>query len=185
MSERTYEVEGFIFADRQDYEDAKKEAESIEYMKAKIDLSNQGKMVKLYRKLVKYKILRTVVGYTFLKELQERLLKEGIVHNGSLQGIPITKDGKEAKALSGMLKDPEKKQVQLLSDYRIRLRNSKIISIFLFVIIMIMMFISVFSDRSKFTNYENKILNKYSAWEENLTAREKSLQEKEDIQLTQ
>lgn len=181
MGENEYKVAGFIFKDMHDYKEAKRELETIEYIKANTDLNDLNKVVKLYHKLVERKTLKTVVGFAFLKELQERIVKEGILNKENIPCIKVEKDGKQPKVNSSSLEHEQKYQI-IIEDYRIRLRNSRIISAFLFVIIIIMILIAVFSDRTTFINYENKILNKYSSWEEDLNAREKALKEKEDLQ---
>ncbi|MDD3174708.1 MAG: hypothetical protein PHF63_13815 [Herbinix sp.] len=183
MKDKEYIVAGYRFSDDHDYKEAKREAETIEYIKANTDLNDLNKAVKLYHKLVERKTLKTVVGFAFLKELQERIIKDGIINKDNIPCIQVERNNKLAKEYSSSIKqEQEKKHLDMIEDYKTRLRNSRIISIFLVIIIIIMILISVFSDRSVFTNYENKILNKYSAWEEDLNAREKALQEKEDLQ---
>lgn len=180
MSENEYKAAGFSFSDSQEYKEAKREAETVEYIKANTDLSDLNKAAKLYHKLVERKTLKTVVGYAFLKELQERIIREGIIGSESMPNIRVERDKKQIKAYSGSLEhDQEKKHAAVVENYRIRLRNSRIISAFLVVIIIVMFAIAIFSDRGKFTDYENKILNKYSAWEEALDTREKELDARE------
>ena len=146
MRQKIYEVNGFAFTDPQEYEEAKKESESIEYMKANTDFNDLSQVTKLYLKLVEHKSMRTVVGYTFLKELQDSIIKKDFIDKDNLPGIQIIKRGRNIDVLSS-IKDPEKKQEGILTDYRIRLRNSRIISIFLLVIIIIMMLIAAFGQR--------------------------------------
>lgn len=178
--EKEYKVSGFSFSEEPDYKEAKRDEETIEYIKANTDLNDLNKALKLYHKLVERKTLKTVVGYTFLKELQERIIKEGIIGRDSIPGIRIDKNIKELKAYSGAFaQGQEQKHLALLQDYKVKLRNSRIISLSLLLIILAMLLISIFSDRSMFTNYESKIIDKYSAWEEELNAREKIIKEKE------
>ncbi len=178
MKENEYTVAGYSFSNVHDYKDAKRDEETIEYIKSKTDLSDLNKTLKLYHKLVERKTLKTIVGYTFLKELQERIVKEGIVSRDNLPYIPIDK---QIKAYSSALAhEQEQKHLSKIENYKIKLRNSRIISLFLMVIIIAMILISIFSDRSVFINYENKIIDKYALWEEELNAREKLIKEKEE-----
>lgn len=199
MGENEYKVAGYSFSDVHDYKEAVRELETVEYIRANTDLDDLNKSVKLYHKLVERKTLKTVIGFAFLKELQERIIREGIINKENIPCIKIEKDAKQIRAYSSQLDhDEEQKHNAMFQDYRIRLRNSRIISAFLVAIILVMVVISIFSNRGKFSDYENKILNKYSSWEEDLNtkqkelkaeetsleAREKALQDKEDAQLT-
>ncbi len=183
MNDKEYTVAGYSFSEAHEYKEAKKEAETIEYIKANTDLTDINKAVKLYHKLVERKTLRTIVGYAFLKELQGRIIQEGVIAKENLPCIRIERDKKQVKVYTGALDhEQERKHQDIQKDYKIRIRNLHIIIGFLVGIIIVMILISVFSDRSVFSNYENKVVNKYSAWEESLDAREKALKEKEDLQ---
>jgi hypothetical protein len=183
MKENENKVAGYSFSDAHDYKEAKREAETIEYIKANTDLNDLNKAIKLYHKLIERKTLKTVVGFAFLKELQERIVKEGIVSKESVPCIQIERDEKKLKTYANSLEqEREQKQQEMIENYKIRLRNSRIISAFLAGIIIIMIIISIWSDRNIFSNFENEILNKYSAWEEDLKAREQLLKENENLQ---
>jgi hypothetical protein len=94
--------------------------------------------------------------------------------------IQVEKKEKPIKAYSGELDhELELKHQEMIDNYRIKLRNSRIITAFLGIIIIIMILISIFSDRSVFSNYEDQILNKYSSWEEDLNTRQKALDDRE------
>lgn len=180
MKDNEYTFGGYRFSDAHDYKEAMREAETIEYIKANTDLNDLNKTIKLYHKLVERRTLKTVIGFEFLKELQERVVKGGIIAKDSLPSIQVEKSEKQIRAYSGeMEREVEQKHLAIIEDYKIKLRNSRIISAFLALIIIVMILISIFSDRSIFINYENDILDKYSSWEEELNAREASLDERE------
>jgi hypothetical protein len=180
MKEMEYNVSGYSFTNLQLYNDAKREAETVEYILANTDLSDQSKMIKLYHKLIERKTFKTIVGYSFLKELQEKILKEGVIAKDNLPSIPVELDIKKYhKLLDNMDQDREQKKKAAAEDYRIKLRNSRIISMALFAIIIIMFLISIFGDRSVFRDYKNEVLDEYSSWKEDLEAREKALDERE------
>jgi hypothetical protein len=179
MKENENTVSGYSFSDARDFREAKREAETIEYIKANTDISDMNKALKLYHKLVERRTLKTIVGYEFLKGLQDRILAAGIVSKDNLPGIRIEREKEIRAYTSQQNQDQEQRHLAMVEDYRIKLRNSRIINIFLVVIIIVMIFIAIINDRSLFVDYENNILNKYSAWEEDLQARENALQEKE------
>lgn len=181
MKENEYIVAGYSFSNAHDYKEAKREEETIEYIKANTDLKDSNRVLKLYHKLVERNTLKTVVGHAFLYELRDRIIKEGIVTSDNLPCIHIEKDEKQVRTYSNVLEhEQEQKHMEVIEDYKIRLRNSRIISFFLVIIIIVMIGIAIWSDRTKFYIYENKIIDKYSAWEEELDAREKLIEEKEN-----
>ncbi len=180
MNDKEHKVAGYYFANTHDYKEAKREAETVEYIKSNTDMNDMNKTLKLYHKLVERKTLKTIIGYEFLKELQERIVRGGIVTADNLPPIRIEWEEKQIRAYSGELDhEAEQRHLSTIADYKIKLRNSRIISGFLVVIIIAMIIISIFSDRDVFSNFENATINKYSAWEEELDAREKALDERE------
>ncbi|MGB4659251.1 MAG: hypothetical protein WBI07_08730 [Mobilitalea sp.] len=181
MKENEKTLCGYSFSDVHDYKEAKREAETIEYIKANTDLKDINKVIKLYHKLVERKTLKTVIGTTFLKELQNRIIKESIMNPDNVPNIPIIKEENHPKVFASIIEHEQvEKHLEEIADYKIRLKNSRIISVFLTVIIVIMIVIAILSDRSVFERFENGIIDTYSTWEEELDAREKALDIRED-----
>lgn len=180
MGENEQKIAGYFFAEPHAYKEAKREEETVEYIRANTDLSDMNKTLKLYHKLVERKTLKTVIGYEFLKELQEKIIRGGIVTADSLPPIRVERDEKPIKVYSGEIDhEAEQRHMEIIEDYKTKLRNSRIVAGFLIVIVITMILISIFSDRNIFVNYENQVVDKYSAWEEQLDAREKALDERE------
>ncbi|HWT76843.1 MAG TPA: hypothetical protein VN258_19255 [Mobilitalea sp.] len=176
MKEKEYQVNGFSFPDTWEYNEAKQEAEAVEYLRATADLTDPQKVLKLYHRLVEKKILRSIFGYEFLKELQDKILEQGIVKQEDLPGIPIEMKQKLVRDNTRTQEQiQEDKYKKLSEEYRIRHRNSRIINIFLVVIIFAMFIISFISNHSIAKSAEEKVINKYSSWEEELQARENTL----------
>lgn len=180
MKENEYKVSGYEFADSHDYKEAKREEETVEYIKANTDLNDINKVLKLYHKLVERKTLKTIIGFAFLCELRSKIINSGIVSGDKLPSIRIEKPEKEPRVYDNVLeKEQEQRHLEMLEDYKIKLRNSRIISIFLAVIIMVMIAIAVFSDRSMYSIYENQVIDKYESWQKTLDDREKALDQRE------
>lgn len=178
-------VYGYHFSDANEYKDAKREAETIEYIKANTDLNDLNKALKLYHRLVEKKTLNTIVGYGFLKELQEKIIQSGIIGNDKLPSIPIKKEEKKINGrvqLSNLEEGREKKFKTLAENYRIKLRNSRIINAFLVLIIAVMIIITLTSDRSLVVMPEEdtELVDQYAQWKEELDAREKAIEEREE-----
>lgn len=181
MGNNDNKLSGYTFEDSQDYREAKRELESVEYIRANTDLNDINKVLKLYTKLVERKTFKSVVGIEFLVELRNKILDAGIVTENNLPGIRIEKTNKQIRVYDNDLeREQEKSYLAKLEDYRIRLKNSRIISAFLIGIIVIMLLISIFMDRSMYSIYENKIIDQYEAWQQELEAREAALEEREN-----
>ena len=175
-----YMIAGYIFLDEQDYKEARREAETVEYIKANTDLDNLNKTVKLYQKLVERKTLKTVIGFEFLKGLQERIRSENIISEDSIPPIRVDSKERHTKIYSNnIMQEHERKSMEQLLNLRVKLRNLRIICTFLITIIIVMIVISIYSDRNIFSKFENQIIDKYAAWEEELNEREQALRELE------
>jgi hypothetical protein len=180
MKETEYKVAGYVFTDAHSYKEAKREEETVEYIKANTDLNDLNKALKIYHKLVERKTLNTVIGYSFLYDLRSKILKAGIVTKENLPDIRIEKQDKEPRVYDNVLeKEREQRHIALMEDYKTKLRNSRIIGIFLAIIILTMVVIAVFSDRSMYSIYENQVIDKYESWQTELEDREKALEQRE------
>lgn len=75
MKKNRIVVNGFAFTDRETAQKAVKEAESIKYVKEKLDMENPRMVLEMYRKLTKEQVFQTPVGLVFLKQLQDYLAR--------------------------------------------------------------------------------------------------------------
>jgi hypothetical protein len=98
MQENDKKVAGYLFEDARDFKEAKREEETVEYIKANTDLNDLNKVLKLYHKLAERKTLKTVVGFAFLNELSSKLIDSGLVTKDSLPCIRIEKPEKPLRA---------------------------------------------------------------------------------------
>lgn len=137
MKDQEYKLHGYSFADFEEYREAKREAESVDYIRAKTDFNDLSLITKLYHKLIDRQTFRTVIGYEFLKELQNKILEGGISTLDSLPGINIRKQTSILQP-----KDDTKAQ-KSAEEYRIKHRNSRIINVFLSLIIVAMIIINL------------------------------------------
>lgn len=179
MKDNSYRVGGYVFADEYDYKEAKKEEESVEYIKANANLTDLNKTIKLYNKLVERETFRTVIGLNFLKELRERILAEKILDENSLPCIRVEKSGRSRPYSTAISREAENRYKEQNENLKSKLRSLRIINAFLTLIIAAMILIAVFVRDNSYTDIENEILNKYSAWADELDAREKALRQRE------
>lgn len=168
-------VDGFYFYDEDILREAKKEAEGVRYMKARVDLEQPDKVLNIYNRLLKQKSFQTQVGYTYLRELQEYLLAMPQVANEDIAPIRVYADVRvlDASGTTESLRKENKKVRQSL-------RHSVLLNVLLFVVIGVIFGITLSSSTPTVLNYEKELVNRYSAWEQELTERENAVMEKEE-----
>lgn len=167
-------VDGFYFYDEDILREAKKEAEGVRYMKARIDLEQPEKVLNIYNRMLQQKSFQTQVGYTYLRELQEYLLAMPQVANEDIAPIRVYADVRVLDA-SGTTESLRKENRKV----RQSLRHSVLLNILLFVVIGVIFGIALSSNSPTVLNYEKELVNRYSAWEQELDEREDAIMEKE------
>src|SRR4051794_31176543 len=121
-------VDGFLFSTSKEYGQGKSEYETISYLREKSDLSNPKIVLKLYNKLMDDDTFHTMVGYVFLKELQDIIIAANIIKEEELKKIYIPTN----------LSYDEETTIKPVNQYQIKiknlqttLRNVRIINLFL------------------------------------------------------
>lgn len=171
---KTYNYQGFTFYSEEELAEAKKEAEVVAYIRSQADLGNVKTVVKLYNRLVEKGTLGTELGLAFLKELRSRALDSGVVAESSLVALPAAKNREEQKPKT------VSKDRKLMELYRERSKKLTFTVVVLCIVIVILFAIRLFGTASPFTDYEQKVLNEYAGWKEELTAKEEQLHLWED-----
>lgn len=163
-------VDGYVFRSRKAAEQARKELEGIRFVKKQMDTKNPETVLSVYNQILQEKLFHTVVGYNFLRQLQEYLKGCPEIDDEYIRALDI--DGGcvqgENKAASGQ----EEKMKQQLS-------VSFIANVILGVLVLAMILLMRFSDNATILNYENKIIDRYEHWEKELEEREEAVKEKE------
>ena len=184
-----FELEGYVFQNRNDFAKAKKELEAIAYIRSNSDLNNATLVLKIYDKLLDKGTFQTVVGYMFLKELRQTILEDSTISKGKVRSIPIKysepakikeKENEEDRCAEAKRADMfqalyEKEKAKKIS--------TKIVIGFLVCIIIGMLVAAQFTPYSLFTNYEDKIVNKYENWQKDLEQKEAELEQREQALL--
>ncbi|MBQ5561049.1 MAG: hypothetical protein IIT46_14930 [Lachnospiraceae bacterium] len=177
MSDSKRIISGYEFETDEDYENAKREAESVLYIKAHTDLTDNQQVLKLYNKASDMKMFKTVIGYEFMHQLYGTLIKKKVIEEKYIKSIPVMKQ--KNKELPEEIEEANKRSEQ----YRILYENSKsnrklqnIIIVFLIFLIGLMMVMVYFN----YTTYdEENVIDKYSSWEVELQQREDAVRAKE------
>lgn len=171
-------ISGYEFADEQEYDKAKKEAESVLYIKTHTDLNDEQQVLKLYNKASDMKMFKTVIGYEFMHQLRAWLQKKEVIEPQYMKAIPIVK-AVEQKELPEDLEAVQKVAEQyrmLYEDCKYKRKLERIVIGFLAALIVSMIAMVYFN----YSTYdENAILDKYSNWEAQLQEREDAVKERE------
>lgn len=165
-----YTYQGFTLRSEAELAEAKKEAEVVAYIRGQADLSNVKTVVKLYNRLIEKGTLVTVLGIAFLQELRSRALESGTVAESSLLPLPEPVKPERPKPEKPMTKDRK-----LMELYKERSKMLGFTVAVLCVVIVILFAIRLFGTASPFTDYEQKVLDEYAGWKEELTEKEESL----------
>lgn len=166
-----YEVEGFSFSSESEAEQAKKEIDGINYVKARLDRNQPQQMLKLYNKMVDEKLFVTAVGLNYLADLRKTLLTIPFLNKEEIQPVPVVHAQEEPAAGKKALNVENGKNLQK------KLRTSVTINVILAVCVILMFVISATSNHPTILNYEKELVNRYSAWEKTLTERESAIRE--------
>ena len=170
----TFIVNGFSFDDEDLFQEAKKEAEGVRYMKARVDLQYPDRVLQIYRRMIEQQMFQTQVGYAYLQELQEYLHTMPQVKDQEIPPIPVYSAVKVSDA-SGTTEALREE----LAGSRRACRWSVIINFFAVAVILVMFAIAASGSSPTVLNYENELQNKYAEWEQELREREASLLQKE------
>ena len=169
----TYTYQGFTFTSETEWKEAKKEAEVVEYIRSQADLSNVKATVKLYNRLVEKGTLITVLGIAFLQELRSRILDSGVVAESSLR--PLPEPVKEKKKPEVAENKANSKAYKMMMLYKERSRRFAMLAAALGVVIVVLFAIRLFGTASPFADYEQKVLDEYAGWKDELARKEEML----------
>ena len=167
---KTYTYQGFTFQSEEELAEAKKEAEVVAYIRSQADLGNVKTVLKLYNRLVEKGTLVTKLGIAFLQELRSRALETGAVAESSLRPLPEEAKPDKVQAVKTMSKDRK-----LMEMYKERCKRLTFTVVVLCVVIGILFAIRLFGTASPFADYEQKVLDEYAGWKEELTEKEEEL----------
>ena len=174
-------VNGYSFETQEEYEKALEEKKSIENLMKKVNLEKKELLVALYSGLVTQNKLSTVIGLEYLCRLRDVIVNKKYAMASELPPIQ-TGTFKTEKAVGYRLSDTQQKldeQKKETLKYKGRVKSLIICNIILFIVIGIMMYIATTGNNVNVINYEHKLVDKYAAWESQLTEREKQVREAE------
>lgn len=167
-------VGGYSFTDENMAKQARTEAEGVQYVKARTDMSKPDQVFNVYHKLLQQRMFQTPVGYEYLKELQEYLKTIPGIRNEDIRPIPVA-DNLVVRDTRGI----SERWSRRVEKEQNKLRMSVVANFAFVVSILLMFLITATSGQTTILNYEKKIQDKYAQWEQQLTQREKAIREEE------
>ena len=175
------EAGGFSFFTDSDARLAEAEQRKIEYLEARIDYTRPESILHVYDKAIDEQLFKTPVGFMYLKKLQDFLLKQPQIDPGRVKAIPLydvfedaRKQRRQENEAAAIERVAKRKEAAVA-----RFQISVILNVLLILAICAMFSIMLSSDQPNILNYERAITDRYSYWDQELTAREQAIREKE------
>lgn len=169
-------VNGFVFGSAEDVELAKNELNAAKYIEKKIADKNANTVLAIYRAALDKRMFRTPVGYSYMHDLQKRMIEAGIdaseiapIPLYQIYGSPAQED-KPARVIKvKKKKEPLERRNAMLT----------VVNIILLALVIVMFLISVSGSRPTVLNYRRALENEYSSWKQELDERESAIRAKE------
>ena len=178
-----YVVDGYYFRTKETALEAQNELNAIKYVSMKTDLKDPKQVYLLYNKLLEKELFKTIVGIGYLKKLQDFLYASGEIPDDKIQ--PISVDYELQELLKGRREITRNKSVinklkKEKKKYNDMFIKAVIVNVVLVAVIAFMIVITLTSKNPNIIDYENKLQNKYSTWQEELESQEESIKEREE-----
>ncbi|WP_033154203.1 hypothetical protein [Pseudobutyrivibrio ruminis] len=197
-----YNIGGYIFDDENKAKEAAKELKAVEYILGQIRDSDEKAVLTVYKKLLNQRMFSTEIGMSFLAQLRQNLLDsevftpEDIPPVYSLEEPPKdvtpeektedTNSSSDEKVSKAKKEKADKKVVAKVTNDSSEIKRLKainkvllILCIALLLCVLGMFYVSTTINSPTILDYEEKLIDKYSSWEQDLTEREEAIREKE------
>ena len=178
MAAKGFVLDGYAFATKEEYNIALREQRNINSICSKMDINNKDSVFLIYQKLATKRLLISPVGIEFMRTLRKRLIDDFHVEETELPMIQVS-----SNSMTSLDRSKQYTNIQLVNEIKRKektLLTFKIITFGLIATIIAMFAITLTSDHSGYFNVEEKVLNKYSDWEDELNQREQKIKDLED-----
>lgn len=195
-----YNIGGYIFDDENKAKLAAKELRAVEYILAQLKDADERGVLTVYKKLLNQRQFSTEIGMSFLTQLRQNLLQTGAFSEDEIPPVyklqeeepkeetasaedtvkeePKEKKSKVADASTKVIK-PQASDSSEIKKLKFFNRVLIVLCITLLLCVIGMFYVNSTINSPTILNYEQEILNKYAAWEQELTEREAAVKEKE------
>ncbi|MDE6852110.1 MAG: hypothetical protein K2J67_06420 [Lachnospiraceae bacterium] len=190
MAKEPYRIDEYSFTNREEYERALKEKETVTYLQANTGSNDNKALLKIYNRSVEKKSFHTVIGTEYLSSLRRQLIASGIVTDETLAPVPITRTASSGNRSERPDQSLLERQVARYKAAYESARTGRIIKnltilILLVVIVAILLitYQSRYSVFTYFTNYKEdmreELIDEYVDWENQLEQKEQELNDRE------
>ena len=200
-----YNIGGYIFDDENKAKKAAKELKAVEYILGQIKDADEKGVLTVYKKLLNQRAFSTEIGMSFLSQLRQNLVSSGVfteedvplVYNlnesdSTSKGNPSSEVQSKDNEVKLDSKPKAKKEIADKSVVngngqckaqikRLKLLNRilLVLCITLLLCVMGMFYVNSTINSPTILNYEEKLIDKYSSWEQELSEREAAVKKKE------
>ena len=173
MNKTDRTVEGFCYVSEEEALLAASELEKREVLEKKLLGADIVTIKSVYERAIMNRTFRTPAGYAFLTEMREKLLSAGISES-EITPIPLQVHfiTKSALQISQESERAAKDKTKDIKETKKAPHISILLNVVLVIMVILMFFITLWSDNPNILNYKNKIINDYSEWEQNLKDKE-------------
>jgi hypothetical protein len=171
-------VGGYQFVSENDAQKAAMDLSKIKILEARVKASRPNDIKAVYEKAIENKIFKTPVGWGYLVGLRTKLLESGFTED-DLIPIPLNVSMTRHSALEGLnvkqriIPAEPKQKTPFLMIF------SLVMNVVLLILVGLMFYVAATSESDNIINYRTNITNRYSAWEQDLTDRERAVREAE------
>lgn len=173
------ETGGFSFYTENDGRLAEAEQRKIEYLEERIDYTRPESILHVYDKAIQEQLFKTPVGLLYLKKLQDFLLKQPKIEPERVKAIPLYDTYAETQRKTSEPNKPNPQRIRQRERQKAQFQVSVALNVLLVLAVIAMFWISFSSDQPNIFNYERALQDRYASWEQELTAREQAVREKE------
>lgn len=177
MEQATFVQDGFVYYREEDAKQSATEVKKMEYMETKMDYSNPDQIHRIYEKAIQEGVFQSMPGICYLNRIRDYLLSQETIDAETVSPIP---SGKADRVVSVPVRREKKEEpVEKTKKVSGGFVVSIITNIALVIAVIVMFVIALDSENPNVLNYEEKLQNKYAAWEMKLMEREQAVREKE------
>ncbi|MCR4649100.1 MAG: hypothetical protein K5776_08490 [Lachnospiraceae bacterium] len=170
-------VGDYHFSSLEEAKAAKVEQEKIDKLNEKLINANPDILYKVYNKSIEKNTFKTPVGLEYLHHIKT-LLEDDDTYKDVIVPIPVNTQN-YYNLTEAERKDNLKKYKKEADSFKNFFKWSLFINAILVVIIIALFAITSTSKNPNIINYENAVIDKYSAWETELKDKEKELNQRE------
>lgn len=190
MAKDPYRIDEYSFLNREDYERALKEKETVAYLQANTGSNDNKALLKVYNRSVEKKSFHTVIGIEYLSALRRQLIASGIVTGETLAPVPIPGTAAVGKRTERPDQSQLERQVARYKAAYESARTGRIIknmTILILIVVIIAFLLITYQTRysvfTYFTNYKEdmreELIDEYVDWENQLEQKEQELKDRE------